>query len=52
MLNDYGVGAHPEMIKFLSKVQSTMGEKPSLGNGDGPGNPPKALHDILYKDPT
>jgi hypothetical protein len=50
MLNDYGVGAHPEMIRFLSKVQATMGEKPSLGSGDGQGVVQKPLHEILYKD--
>lgn len=50
MLNDYGVGAHPEMIRFMRKVGLAMGETPALGNGDSAGVVQKPLHEILYKD--
>lgn len=51
MLNDYGVGAHPEMIRFMRKVGLTMGETPALENGGGAGvTANKPLHEILYKD--
>lgn len=51
MCDDYGVGAHPEMIRLLSRVAAATGETPSLGNGDGPGAvQDKPLHEILYKD--
>lgn len=50
MLNDYGVGAHPLMIRFMSRVGATMGETPSLGNGDSGGVVSKPLHELMYKD--
>lgn len=50
MLNDYGVGAHPEMIRMLSKVAKATGETPTLEHGGGAGVVTKPLHDILYKD--
>lgn len=51
MLNDYGVGAHPEMIRFMRKVGLAMGEKPALETGGNAGvTANKPLHEILYKD--
>lgn len=51
MLNDYGVGAHPEMIHFLAKVHSATSESPILPDGGGTGvTAQKPLHEILYKD--
>jgi hypothetical protein len=48
MLNDYGVGAHPEMIRYMSNVARATGETPVLDGGAGPGVVQKPLHDILY----
>lgn len=50
MLNDYGVGAHPEMIKFMRKVGLAMGETPVLESGGNAGVRQLPLHEILYKD--
>jgi hypothetical protein len=51
MLNDYGVGAHPEMIRFMRKVGLAMGEAPALETGGNGGvTTQKPLHEILYKD--
>jgi len=50
MMNDYGVGAHPEMIAFMARIGRTVGETPALGNGDSAGAGQKPLHEILYKD--
>lgn len=51
MLNDYGVGAHPEMIRFMRKVGLTMGETPALENGGNAGvTANRPLHEILYKE--
>lgn len=50
MLNDYGVGAHPEMIRMLSKVAKVTGETPTLEHGGGAGATELPLHEILYKD--
>lgn len=51
LMNDYGVGAHPEMIRFMRKIDAAMGEPSSPPSGDGPGVvTQKPLHEILYKD--
>jgi hypothetical protein len=50
MLNHYGVGAHPEMIKFMAKVGAAMGETPAVNNGGGTSDTKRPLHEILYKD--
>ena len=51
VMNDYGVGAHPEMIRFMRKVDAAMGEPSTLPSGEGPGVvTEKPLHEILYKD--
>lgn len=50
MLNDYGIGSHPEMIRFLGAVGAATGETPILPSGEGSGDVKKPLHEILYKD--
>lgn len=50
VMNDYGVGAHPEMIAFMARIGRAVGETPALKNGDSAGNGQKPLHEILYKD--
>jgi hypothetical protein len=50
MMNNYGVGAHPEMILFMSRIGRAVGETPALGNGGSGGHGQKPLHEILYKD--
>lgn len=51
VMNDYGVGAHPEMIRFMSKVGLAMGETPALASGGSAGVTDKTpLHEILYKE--
>ena len=51
MLNGYGVGAHPEMIRFLANVGKATGETPTVtDSGDAGGVvKDKPLHEILYK---
>ena len=48
MLNDYGVGAHPLMIRFMSRVGAAMGETPALGNGGNASVVDKPLHELMY----
>lgn len=49
MLNDYGVGAHPEMIYFLRQVGLATGETPTLSGGEGSGTATNLpLHEKLY----
>lgn len=50
MFNDYGVGNHPEMIRFMAKIGAATGETPALEPGGGAGVVNKPLHEILYKD--
>lgn len=50
MLNDYGVGAHPLMIRYMSRVGAAMGETPAIGNGGGAGVVDRPLHELMYKD--
>lgn len=54
VLNHYGVGAHPEMIRFMANVGRAMKETPSEGNGGNAGgdNSQKPLHDVLYTHPS
>jgi hypothetical protein len=51
MLNGYGVGAHPEMIRMLVKFGQATGETPTVtDSGDAGGVvKDKPLHEILYK---
>lgn len=52
MLNHYGVGNHPEMIRFLAKVGKATGET-ALPVGGGSGAVvEKKLHELMYKDET
>lgn len=52
VLNNYGVGAHPEMIRFMAKVGRAMGETPTITEGAGGGGKQKPLHETLYDHPT
>ena len=52
MLNQYGVGAHPEMIKFMAKIGQAMGETPTVGEGTAAGGTNKPLHEKLYTHPS
>jgi len=51
MLNHYGVGAHPEMIRFLSKVGQATGETTIPLGGGATTVAEKPLHELMYKDP-
>lgn len=49
MLNHYGIGAHPEMIRFLGKIAKATGETPAPGGEGGSGGTvERPLHEILY----
>lgn len=49
VLNQYGVGAHPEMIRAFAKIGRAMGETPGLDNGGGSGmSNAKPLHELMY----
>lgn len=45
---DTGIGAHPEMIRFMSNVGKTLGEGRSEGGGGGATVPAKSAADVLY----
>ena len=48
-MNHYGIGAHKEMIRFLSRIAAKVGEPAPSGNGDGAVVEKKPLHEVLYK---
>lgn len=50
MLNHYGVGAHPEMIRFLAKVGQATGETTIPPSGGATTVAEKPLHELMYKD--
>lgn len=51
MLNHYGVGAHPEMIRFMSKIAAATGETPTpTSEGGGTGSVEKPLHELMYAE--
>lgn len=50
MLNHYGVGNHPEMIRFLAKVGQATGETTIPPSGGATTVAEKPLHEIMYKD--
>lgn len=52
LMNDYGVGAHPEMIRFMAKIGAAMGETPTPTSGEGGQGVRKdtPLHELMYKD--
>lgn len=53
VLNHYGVGAHPEMIRFMARVGAAMGETPALnGEGSAPQGSTRPLHEVLYTNPN
>lgn len=51
MLNHYGVGAHPLMIRYMAAVGKAMGETATIDPGAGSGvtNKDRPLHEILYE---
>ena len=51
MLNGYGVGAHPEMIRFLANIGKATGETSAVTTSGETGGvvQDKPLHEILYK---
>jgi hypothetical protein len=50
VMNDYGVGAHPEMIRFMANIARATGETPSGGTGGSGGSVEKPLHELFYGD--
>jgi hypothetical protein len=50
MLNHYGVGNHPEMIRFLAKVGAATSETTIPPGGGATTVADKPLHDLMYKD--
>ena len=50
MLNHYGVGNHPEMIRFLARVGQATGETTIPPSGGATNVAEKPLHDLMYKD--
>jgi len=49
MLNSYGIGNHPLMIKFMTKIAAATGENPiPPNNGGSGGSVDKPLHEIFY----
>lgn len=50
MLDDYGVGSHPEMIRFCQRVGLRVGETPSTTDNAGGVPGPTPLYDRMYKD--
>ena len=47
LLNDFGIGNHPEMIRFMAKV-GTLTKEDVPGNSGSPANPEKDRVSILY----
>lgn len=51
MLNHYGVGAHPLMIRYMAAVGKAMGETSTVEAGGGSGTTKDVpLHELMYKD--
>lgn len=48
-LNQYGIGAHPEMIRFLAKIGKAVGESPSIESKGGGVATEKPLHERMYR---
>jgi hypothetical protein len=48
VMNNYGVGAHPAMIRFFRNVGLATGETPTGGNGGSGGSVEKPLHELFY----
>lgn len=47
MLDQYGVGSHPEMIRFLSKIGASLSETPAV-TGQTAAAVSKSLPDLMY----
>jgi hypothetical protein len=50
LLNDSGIGNHPDMLRFLSRVASVTGEGRFVG-GDGAGADTRPIWDRIYGQP-
>lgn len=51
VMDAYGVGAHPEMIRFMAKIAHVTGETPTRGVREGSGTAAeKPLHELFYGD--
>lgn len=50
MLDDYGVGSHPEMIRFCQRVGLAVGETPATTDNAGGASGPVPLYERMYKD--
>jgi len=51
VMNHYGVGAHPAMIRFMSNIARATGETPTIGGAGGSGGSvEKPLHELFYGD--
>lgn len=49
MINHYGIGAHPEMIRFMDKIAKATGETPTPSSeGGGMASVEKPLHELMY----
>lgn len=49
MLNYYGIGAHPEMIRFMDKIAKATGETPTPpSEGGGTASVDTPLHELMY----
>lgn len=51
VMKNYGVGAHPAMIRFMAAVGRAVGETPTGGTGGSGGSvKDKPLHELFYGD--
>ena len=50
LLNDYGIGNHPEMIRLMVKIGKLTKEDNPLNDGDSPINQTKDRAELLYPD--
>jgi hypothetical protein len=50
VMNKYGVGAHPEMIRFMAKIGRAVGETPTGGGEGSGGSVEQPLHELFYGD--
>lgn len=50
VMNNYGIGAHPAMIRFLRNIGLATGETPTGGSEGSGGSVEKPLHELFYGD--
>lgn len=50
VMKNYGVGAHPAMIRFMAAIGRAVGETPTGGNAGSGGSVEKPLHELFYGD--